>query len=208
MLTIALGSLGWWHFSDRFAFAAASGLGAVACYLWSVGLLWDMLAKVQARTGASDEPQQRGAARTFATIRCVAATTRRLPLAERAFETNPHPVPPSPFRWVTLGVWSSYPIVRLSSLLGLVDPWREEAVFTALDVVAKVMFTVFCEQFAASVWDARALEARRLAEEKHTAINQFMRFVFHEVRARAARRARRSRKQSARAVRKQSGARR
>ena len=124
---------------------------------------------LQARTGASDEPQQRGAARTFATI-----------------------------RWVTLGVWSSYPIVRLSSLLGLVDPWREEAVFTALDVVAKVMFTVFCEQFAASVWDARALEARRLAEEKHTAINQFMRFVFHEVRARAARRARRSREQSAR----------
>ena len=49
--------------------------------------------------------------------------------------------------------------MRLSSLLGLVDAWREEAIFTALDVVAKVMFTVFCEQFAASVWDARALEA-------------------------------------------------
>ena len=96
MLTIALGSLGWWHFSDRFAFAAASGLGAVACYLWSVGLLWDMLAKVQARTGASDEPQQRGAARTFATIRCVAATTRRLPLAERAPLRSPTPFPPLP----------------------------------------------------------------------------------------------------------------
>ena len=95
MLTIALGSLGWWHFSDRFAFAAASGLGAVACYLWSVGLLWDMLAKVQARTGASDEPQQRGAARTFATIRCVVATTRRLPLAERALR-SPTPFPPLP----------------------------------------------------------------------------------------------------------------
>ena len=59
MLTIALGSLGWWHFSDRFAFAALSGVGAVACYLWSVGLLWDMLARVQARAGAGDAPRPR-----------------------------------------------------------------------------------------------------------------------------------------------------
>ena len=47
------------------------------------------------------------------------------------------------------------------------------------------MFTVFCEQFAASVWDQREAEALRQAEARHVAVNQFMRFVFHEVRQRS-----------------------
>ena len=71
--------------------------------------------------------------------------------------------------------------MRLGTISGLLwGAWAEERAFAILDL-GKGVYTVFCEQFATSVWNAREHEARRVAEEKHTAINQFMRFVFHEV---------------------------